>query len=295
MPKLNLNAKLKRANSLIFSNRKITIGLIFLVIIILAAIFAPVITRYDPYELGDDLLMPPGAEHILGTDGLGRDVYSMLIYGIRTSLMVGTVAAFIAAVVGVLLGAFAGYFGGKYDSFFAEVNNAFIMLPTFFLVLIIVALFGSSLLNIMVVIGLTGWPSNASLMRAQAMSLRERTFVRSSLAIGESKSRIVFRYIIPNGIFPIIANTTMGIGGAILAEASLSFLGLGDPNIVSWGQMINAGRAYISSGWWVSVFAGLATLIIVLVFYLLGDGINELLNPELKKKKLGRKYGTIEA
>mgnify|MGYP000920158017 CR=1 FL=1 len=278
------NTGMVRLMSIFGSNGKLMAGCTMLLLLILAAIFAPFITTRSPYVLGSDLLLPPGEKYPLGTDGLGRDVYSMLIYGIRTSLLVGVVAALISAVLGVLFGAFSGYYGGRFDQVFTEINNIFLMLPAFFLVLIIVALFGSSLLNVMIVIGLTSWPSNARLMRAQAMSLRERTFVRSALAIGESRSRIVFRYIIPNGIFPVVANTTMGIGGAILTEAGLSFLGLGDPNVVSWGQMINQGRAYLSTGWWVSTFAGAATLIVVLIFYLIGDGINEILNPKPQKE-----------
>lgn len=207
----------------------------------------------------------------------------MIIYGSRTSLTVGIVTAVISAVIGVLVGAFSGYYGGTLDRVVSEVINIFLMLPTFFLILIIVALFGSSMLNVMIVIGLTSWPGNARLMRVQALSLRQRTFVMSAIAVGETKRQIVYRYIIPNGIFPVIANTTMGIGGAILTEAALSFLGLGDPNVISWGQLVYQGKAYLTSGWWVSTFSGLAIVIIVLIFYLIGDGLDGILNPKLKK------------
>jgi peptide/nickel transport system permease protein len=207
----------------------------------------------------------------------------MIIYGSRTSLTVGIVTAVISAVIGVLVGAFSGYYGGTLDRVVSEVINIFLMLPTFFLILIIVALFGSSMLNVMIVIGLTSWPGNARLMRVQALSLRQRTFVMSAIAVGETKRQIVYRYIIPNGIFPVIANTTMGIGGAILTEAALSFLGLGDPNVISWGQLVYQGKSYLTSGWWVSTFSGLAIVIIVLIFYLIGDGLDGILNPKLKK------------
>jgi len=251
--------------------------------VVLTAIFAPLLSTHNPYVLGDSLLEAPGKEHILGTDGLGRDVYSMIIYGSRTSLTVGIVTAVISAVIGVLVGAFSGYYGGTLDRVVSEVINIFLMLPTFFLILIIVALFGSSMMNVMIVIGLTSWPGNARLMRVQALSLRQRTFVMSAIAVGETKRQIVYRYIIPNGIFPVIANTTMGIGGAILTEAALSFLGLGDPNVISWGQLVYQGKAYLTSGWWVSTFSGLAIVIIVLIFYLIGDGLDGILNPKLKK------------
>ena len=268
---------------LIRNNSQLKTGIILLSLVVLTAIFAPLLSTHNPYVLGDSLLEAPGKEHILGTDGLGRDVYSMIIYGSRTSLTVGIVTAVISAVIGVLVGAFSGYYGGTLDRVVSEVINIFLMLPTFFLILIIVALFGSSMLNVMIVIGLTSWPGNARLMRVQALSLRQRTFVMSAIAVGETKRQIVYRYIIPNGIFPVIANTTMGIGGAILTEAALSFLGLGDPNVISWGQLVYQGKSYLTSGWWVSTFSGLAIVIIVLIFYLIGDGLDGILNPKLKK------------
>jgi ABC-type dipeptide/oligopeptide/nickel transport systems, permease components len=276
--------RLKKIKRALRGNVRLSAGLLLLLIVFAVAALAGLLSTHDPYALGDDLLQPPSSAHWLGTDGLGRDVYSMILYGARTSLLVGIVAAMISAVIGVLAGGFSGYLGGRFDLIVSESINIFMMVPTFFLVLIIIALFGSSLLNVMVVIGLTSWPSNARLMRAQAMSLRERTFVRAAAAIGESRPQIVFRYIIPNGIFPVIANTTMGVGGAILTEASLSFLGLGDPNIISWGQMINQGRGYLISGWWVSTFSGLAVLLIVLLFYLIGDGANALISPKSSSK-----------
>lgn len=204
----------------------------------------------------------------------------MIIYGTRTSLKVAVISAFISGLIGVLIGAAAGYFGGAIDHIFSEVINVFMMLPIFFLILLIIALFGSSMLNVMIVIGITTWPSNAKLMRAQALSLRERTYVKSAKALGEDDLRILFKYIIPNGIFPVVANTTVGMANAILTEAGLSFLGLGDPNTISWGQMIYAGKAYITSAWWVATFAGIAIIITVTIFYLLGDGLNHVLNPK---------------
>ena len=171
------------------------------------------------------------------------------------------------------------------DTFVSELINVFMMLPSFFLILLIVAMFGNSITNVMIVIGITTWPSNAKLMRAQALSLRERVFVKSARSMGEKKRQILFKYIIPNGIFPVIANTTMGMSNAILTEAGLSFLGLGDPGIISWGQMIYTGKQYITSAWWISAFAGVAIVITVLVFYLLGDGLNHVLDPKYSKKR----------
>lgn len=258
------------------------LGLILFAIILICAIFAPILETHDPYRLNDDLKAPPSSTYLLGTDALGGDVYSMIIEGMRTSLKVGFIAALISGLIGILVGGTAGFFGGKVDRWISEIINIFLMLPTFFLVLITVALFGSSITNVMVIIGLTSWPGNARLMRVQAMSLKERTFVKSAQALGESKMSVLFRYIIPNGIFPVIANTAMGVAGAILMEASLSFLGLGDANIISWGQMVFAGRSYMTSAWWVATFPGLAILITVMSFYLICDGLNTVLNPKTK-------------
>lgn len=278
-------SKLKKVLKIINGNTQLKYGCILLLLILLVVAFTPLLATHDPYKLGDELLLAPSKEHFLGTDGLGRDVYSMILYGARTSIMIGIVSALISGVIGTLVGGIAGFFGGKVDQVISEIINIFLMVPTFFLILIIVAIFGSSLFNVMIVIGLTSWPSNARLMRVQAISLKERTFVKSVTAIGESKTNVLFRYIIPNGIFPVIANTTLCIAGAILTEASLSFLGLGDPNIVSWGQMIFEGKAFMATAWWISTFSGIATVILVVSFYLIGDGLNVVLNPKLRSQK----------
>lgn len=274
----------KRIRSLVAASGQLRAGLILFALVLLVVLFAPQLAPFDPYDLGDDLLVPPGtAGHLLGTTNMGQDILSMLIYGSRASLAIGIVAAAISGVIGTLVGAVAGFYGGKLDKVISEVINVFLMIPGFFLVLIIVAMFGSSMVNVMFVIGLTSWPSNARMMRVQAMSIKERTFVKSAVAMGESKRQILFKYIIPNGLFPVIANTTMGVAKAILTEASLSFLGLGDPNVISWGQMIFDGKQYLTSGWWMSTFAGLCIMLIVMIFYLIGDGLNYALNPKMKK------------
>ena len=274
----------KRIRGLVAASGQLRAGLILFVLVLLVVLFAPQIAPFDPYDLGDDLLVPPGTDgHLLGTTNMGQDILSMLIYGSRASLAIGIVAAAISGVIGTLVGAVAGFYGGKLDKVINEVINVFLMIPGFFLVLIIVAMFGSSMVNVMFVIGLTSWPSNARMMRVQAMSIKERTFVKSAVAMGESKRQILFKYIIPNGLFPVIANTTMGVAKAILTEASLSFLGLGDPNVISWGQMIFDGKQYLTSGWWMSTFAGLCIMLIVMIFYLIGDGLYFALNPKMKK------------
>ena len=264
-------------------------GVAGVVILLALVVAAPLLASHDPYEFGVDNVAPPGtAGHLLGTNHMGQDAYSMILYGIRTSLQVALISSLISGVLGVLIGGAAGYFGGKTDLVISELINAFLMVPTFFLIMLIVALFGNSITNVMIVIGITNWPGNAKLMRAQALSLRERTFVRGAVAMGETRLQILFKYILPNGIFPVVANTTRGMAGAILTEASLSFLGLGDPNIISWGQMIYAGKNYITTGWWVSAFAGAATILTVIIFYLLGDGLNHVLNPKYAFESRGK-------
>ncbi|MGN1344037.1 MAG: ABC transporter permease [Traorella sp.] len=266
-------------------NSQMIIGLVLLVILIILAIFGPKFAPYNPKALNDDLLAAPCLKYLMGTDKLGRDVFSMVLYGIRTSLIIGFIAAMISAVIGVLVGGIAGYFGGIVDKILNEIMNIFMMLPTFFLILLIVALFGSSMTNVMIVIGITSWVSNARLMRAQSISIKERTFVKSAITMGESKWHILVHHVIPNGIFPIIAQTTMNISGAILTEASLSFLGLGDANVFSLGQIINNGKLLMPRCWWISVFSGLTVVIIVLTFFLIGDGINRVLSPKMDANK----------
>ena len=273
--------KMKKICKTIKGDRQLLAGMIGIVILLALVILAPVVASENPHHYGKDILNSLGQNgHLLGTNHMGQDIYSMIIYGVRTSLRVAVISALISGVLGVLIGGVAGFFGGKVDTFVSELINVFMMLPSFFLILLIIALFGNSITNVMVVIGITTWPSNAKLMRAQALSLRQRTFVKSAEAMGETKLQIPFKYILPNGLFPVIANTTMGMSNAILTEAGLSFLGLGDPSIISWGQMIYTGKQYITSAWWISAFAGIAIVITVLVFYLLGDGLNHVLNPK---------------
>lgn len=273
--------KIQKALRVIVSDKQLLFGLIGIAVLLLIILFQGVLETHDPYDYGPDSLAAPGINgHLLGTNKLGQDVYSMLIAGVSTSLKVALISSLISALIGILLGGAAGFLGGKVDMVLSELINVFMMIPTFFLELMIIAMFGNSITNVMIVIGLTSWASNAKLMRAQALSLRERTFVKSAIVMGETRPQILFNYIIPNGIFPVIANTTMGMSGAILTEASLSFLGLGDVNVISWGQMIYDGKSYITSAWWIATFAGIAIVLTVITFYMLGDGLNHVLNPK---------------
>ena len=273
--------KLLNGLSTIMQDRQFFAGLIGVVLLLLLVIFAPLITKYPADFFGPDSLVPPGSPgHVLGTNHMGQDIWSMLVYGTRTSLWVAVVAALISGGIGLLVGSIAGFFGGKVDMIISEIINIFMMIPDLFLVMLVVALFGNSLTNVMVIIGLTNWPRNAKLMRAQTLSLKERVFVSGARAMGENQNQILFKYIIPNGMYPVISNTTMSMAYAVLTEAALSFMGLGDPNVISWGQMINDGRNYITYAPWVSILAGIAVVITVLVFNLMGDGLNHILNPQ---------------
>jgi len=276
--------QVKKILSTIAGDGQLLFGCIGICVLLFFIVMAPVITQWPGNYYGPDSMVAPGVNgHALGTNHLGQDVWSMIVYGTRTSLKVALASSLISGLLGIIIGGISGYFGGIVDKLVSEVINVFMMLPTLFLVLLIVSLFGNSITNVMIVIGLTSWPSNAKLMRAQALSLRQRTFVISARTMGESKLQILLRHVIPNGIFPVISNTTMRMASAILTEASLSFLGLGDPSVISWGQMIFDGKAYMAQGWWVCVFAGLSIIFTVLVFYMTGDGINHVLNPKYSK------------
>ena len=279
----------KRLNAFVKELRKNTqlrTGLIMLVILLTGALGASVFATHDPTKLYDSIKVAPGVDgFIFGTDTLGRDIYSMILYGAQTSLKIGIVAASISAIVGTLIGGIAGFFGGWVDKVIVEFINIFVMTPSFFLILIIVAIFGSDIRYVMIVIGLTSWPGNARLMRAQAISLRERTFVKAAQAMGESRLSIMFKHIIPNGIFPIVANTTMQISGAILTEAGLSFLGLGDPNVISWGQMISSGKTVMVKCPWISAIPGLFVIFTVLTFFMMGEGLNRFISPKMQNNK----------
>ena len=265
----------------LFSDKQLSVGLFGAAVLLFLFIGAPLITSVDPRYFGAYMLSAPGENgHILGSTQLGQDVYTMIVFGARTSLMVALGASLLSSLFGVIVGGIGGFFGGGVDRIIREIINAFMMLPHLFLILLIVAFFGNNMFNIMIAIAIATWPSNAMLMRAQALSIKERTYVHAGEAIGESKLQILVRYIIPNGIFPVIANTTAHIGQAILAEAGLAFLGLGDPTVISWGQMIQAGRPLITSAWWVTVFPGLAIVFTVMTFFLLGDGLSHLFNPK---------------
>ena len=258
------------------------IGLAILTFIVIIALMAPYLPLPDPNDISAPAFLPPSFDHPLGTDNLGRDLLSRVIWGARTSLSVGIVAAGISATIGILLGALAGFFGGKVDDVISRIIEIFLMMPTFFLVLLIVAVFGSSITYIMIVIGLTTWPTTARITRAQVLSVKELAFVEAARASGASSWRILFRHVLPNAIHPAIANMVLQMGQAIMIEAALSYLGLGDPNYPSWGRIIYEGQPYILTAWWIPLFPGIALVLTVLAINFVGDASLRTLSPKLR-------------
>jgi peptide/nickel transport system permease protein len=251
----------------------------------LAALLAPLVAPYDPaaYDV-KQILLPPSPAHWLGTDQIGRDVLSRMLYGARISMAVGFVSVGIAVVVGTLIGSVAAYYGGRVDELLMRFVDLMLNFPRLFLLLTLIALLRPSIWVIMAVIGLTGWMGLARLVRGEILSLKEREFVLSARAMGALDRRIMFRHILPNALVPVLVSATLGVAGAILAESGLSFLGLGvQPPTPSWGNILNEGRANIEIAWWLSVFPGMAILVTVLAYNLLGEGLRDALDPRLRR------------
>lgn len=266
-------------------SRAALLGMAIIITFIAIAFSAPLISPYDPWHIDfSQKFQEPGSMHLMGTDQFGRDILSRVIYGSRVCLMIGFVAAAISALIGILMGATSGYFGGKVDDILMRFTEMFLVIPRFFLILLIVALFGGSIWNVMIVIGITSWPGTARLVRASFLSLKEREFVEAARLVGSKDSRIIFKHILPNALSPVIVNSSLRVAGAILSEAGLSFLGLGDLTHITWGQMLNRSQLFMRIAWWMAVFPGLMIFLTVLSLNLIGDGLNDALNPRLKEK-----------
>lgn len=263
-----------------------TAGTVVIIIMILTAIFAPFIAPYDPYHHSTDIFMKPSLEYLFGTDDMGRDLFSRVVWGTRVSITFALSSAIISLLIGVVLGGISGYFGGIVDQLFSRFIEFFLMLPRLFLVILLVALFGNNMTISIVVVAVTIWPSNARLMRAQVLALKNRSYVQASIGAGAGSLHVLFRHVIPNGISAVIANFTMQMAQAILLEASLSFLGLGDPNHVSWGQIIHQSQNYMRTAWWMAVFPGVVLLVMLVALNLMGDGLSIVLNPRLKRMEV---------
>jgi peptide/nickel transport system permease protein len=266
-------------------NKMAVTGSLIVALLFVIAVIAPLIAPYEPTNINlQKILSPPSKEHLFGTDQLGRDVLSRMIYGSRISLMVGFVSTGIAILIGIILGAIAGFYGKWIDTVIMRFVDIMLCFPTFFLILAVIAFLEPSIWNIMIIIGLTGWMGVTRLVRADFITLKERDFVHAARAIGAGDFRIIFIHILPNAMASLLVAATLGIAGAILTESALSFLGIGvQPPMASWGNILTDGKDNIDIAWWLSLFPGLAIFITVLSYNLLGEGIRDSLDPRLRE------------
>jgi peptide/nickel transport system permease protein len=257
-------------------------GLGLVIALVVMALVAPLLAPRDPQATSMSTLAPPGTPGFpLGTDNLGRDILSGVLWGTRVSLTVGTCAAATAILLGVVIGAVAGFYGGWADAVLGRTTELFQVIPRFVLALLVVALFGSGLWKLVLVIGVLSWPQAARVVRGQFLALRGAAYVDAARVLDLHPIRIIFSEILPNALAPVVVIASLDVAGAILLEASLGFFGLGDPNLVSWGMMLNNAQAHLRQAWWMSVFPGLAISLAVLGFNLTGDGLNDAANPRL--------------
>ena len=265
-----------------FKNWVSVLGLVILLLLTITALIGPVFAPFDP----DDLEIgrratAPNAIYWVGTDELGRDVFSRAVTAVRVSLLVGIIAATVSTIVGILVGSLAGFFGGWLDHILMRLTEIFQVVPQFFLAVVLVALFGASVLNIIVAIALLTWPIIARLTRSEFLSLKTRQYVDAAYLGGASNTRLIFGEILPNALGPIIVSATLLVGRAMLTEAGLSFLGLGDPSRISLGVMLYQSRPFVQFAWWAAIFPGLLIFLAVLCTNLIGDGLNDVINPHL--------------
>lgn len=267
-------------------NMTTVISLAFLLLLVAAAIFAPHIAPYEPSQIdAKSILSAPSGHHPFGTDTLGRDIFSRMVYGSRISLSIGFIAVGIAVLIGMIFGSIAGYYGGRIDALLMRFVDIMLCFPTIFLILAIIAFLEPSIFNIMVVIGATNWMGVARLIRAEVLTLKERDFVAASRVMGASDGWIIGRHLIPNAIAPVLVSATLGVGGAILVESALSFLGIGvQPPTPSWGNILMDGKATLGVAWWLTIFPGVFITATVLAFNLLGEALRDALEPRLKER-----------
>lgn len=266
-------------------NRLALFGGVVVLALFFISLLATLVSPYDPSAINAwEVLSPPSLQHWFGTDELGRDVLSRVLFGARVSLKVGFVAVGIAVSIGTVVGLVSGYYSGLVDATLMRVVDVMLCFPAFFLILAIITFLEPSIWYIMMVIGLTGWMGVARLVRAETLSIREMDYILAARCIGCSNSRIIFRHILPNAISPVLVSATLGVAGAILTESALSFLGIGvQPPTPSWGNILTSGKDYIEFAWWLSLFPGLAILVTVLAYNLLGEGIRDALDPRVKR------------
>lgn len=267
-------------------NRGAVVGVVLLLLVFATGVLAPILFPFSPWDMRGVPFMRPGEMgFLLGSDSLGRDVAAGIAHGATVSLMVGAVSTVVALAIGVTLGAIAGYCGGRIDDAVMRFTEFFQTIPSFVFAVVLVAIFTPSLGSIVVAIAVVSWPPVTRVVRAEFLSLRTREFVQAAEVLGHSQTAIVFREILPNALSPIIVLASLMVATAILLESSLSFLGLGDPNMMSWGFLIGSGRSVIRLAWWMSVFPGIAIFITVLALNLVGEGLSDALNPRLARRR----------
>ncbi|MEE9541865.1 MAG: nickel transporter permease [Candidatus Bipolaricaulota bacterium] len=284
-----MSKRLPRTVRLILKNRLTTMGLSVVFLLVLIALTAPLIVPF-PHDTAethiDNRFLSPSSQHFFGTDELGRDVFSRVLYGSRLSLQVGAIAIGLALTIGVPLGVVAGYSGGMLDEVIMRITDVFLSFPPLLLAMAISTLLGPNLTNAMIAIAIAWWPWYTRLLRSEAISVRERDYVQAARAMGASPGKIVFKHVLPNCLAPIIIQASMDFGSIILTSAALSFLGLGaQPPTPEWGLMVSTGRTFFLTHWWIVTFPGLAIFIAVLSFNLVGDGLREILDPKMRRKR----------
>ncbi|HEY1293005.1 MAG TPA: nickel transporter permease [Chloroflexota bacterium] len=283
-PRQRLRGNSARAWMQLRRNRAALVGLAIVAVLVFAAIFAPFLAPYNPYTVAlDQRLQPPSAAHLLGTDELGRDILSRLIYGARVALWVGIVTVVLAGTLGISGGLVAGYLGGTWDAVIMRLVDVFLAFPVIILAIAIVAVRGPGLTNVLIALALVYWTSYARVARGTVLLLREEEYTWAARTLGASPGRIMWRHLLPNAIAPLVVLASLGMGNAILAEAALSFLGLGiQPPEASWGSMLNFGMQFLRDASFLSTFPGLAIFVTVLGFNLLGDGLRDALDPRMR-------------
>lgn len=263
-------------------NRPAALGFAFLCFVVLVALCAPLLAPGNPFRIVAKPFLPPFGAYLFGTDSLGRDIAAGIAHGGRASLVVGLVATIVAVAIGTLLGAVAGFYGGWIDDALMRFTEFFQTIPAFLFAIVLVAIMSPSRGSIIIAIAVVSWPPIARLVRGEFMAMREREFVQAAVCLGMSDPAIIFRQILPNVVSPIIVAGSLMVATAILIEASLAFLGLGDPNAMSWGFMIGAGRSFLRGAWWLCAIPGIAILLTVLSINLVGEGVNDAVNPRLR-------------
>ena len=286
------SSTLKRWSKLLFRSKTGTVGFFIVLFVFLVAIFAPVLAPHDPAAINaGNMLKPPcwmdggSTVYLLGTDNLGRDILSRIIYGSQVSLLVGVTSVVVAGIIGVTIGLIAGYYGGFIDNLLMRVVDSFLAIPTILFALVILTIFGPSIVTLIFVLGATNWVNYARLVRGEVLSIKERDYVRAARSIGVKNHKIILRHLLPNVVSSFIVISTLSVATTIILEASLSFLGLGiQPPDVSWGLILSDGRDYLATSWWLATFPGIAITITVLGIIFLGDWLRDILDPRSNKK-----------